>query len=59
MRIPALPISFDGERLPVRRDLPGIGADGGGILREMGIAPAEIERLIASGVVKVETSNNR
>ncbi|MCA0449226.1 MAG: CoA transferase [Proteobacteria bacterium] len=59
VRIPALPISFDGERLPIRRDLPGIGADGGGILRELGIAPAEIERLIASGVVKVETPNNR
>jgi crotonobetainyl-CoA:carnitine CoA-transferase CaiB-like acyl-CoA transferase len=51
VRVPALPISFDGARLPVRHGLPDVGADGREILAELGYAAAEIDALIAKGVV--------
>jgi len=51
VRVPALPVSFDGERLPMRRDIPAAGADGRAILAELGYAPADIDRLFAAGVL--------
>jgi crotonobetainyl-CoA:carnitine CoA-transferase CaiB-like acyl-CoA transferase len=41
-RLPGLPIEIDGERLPLRRDLPVAGADGAALLREMGMGEAAI-----------------
>ena len=35
-RLPALPVAFDGERPPLRRDLPGVGEHTAEILRELG-----------------------
>ncbi len=52
-RLPALPLAMDGERLGLRRDAPTIGADGREVLAEIGMTPAEIDALIASGVVVV------
>jgi polyphosphate kinase len=51
IRVPGLPISFDGERLGVRRDVPAIGADGREILAELGYEAADIERLVAAGIL--------
>jgi len=51
IRVPGLPISFDGERLGVRRDVPAIGADGREILADLGYAAADIDRLVAAGVL--------
>jgi hypothetical protein len=34
--LPGLPIEFDGERLPLRHDIPEVGADAGTILEEIG-----------------------
>jgi len=52
-RLPALPLAMDGERLGLRRDSPTIGADGREVLAEIGMTPAEIDALIASGVLVV------
>jgi crotonobetainyl-CoA:carnitine CoA-transferase CaiB-like acyl-CoA transferase len=51
VRVPGLPMSFDGARLPVRRGLPDVGGDGREILAELGYAPAEIEAMAGRGVV--------
>ncbi|MCA3248457.1 MAG: CoA transferase [Azospirillum sp.] len=53
VRVPALPVSFDGARLPLRRDLPDVGADGREILAELGYAAADIERLVAADILKI------
>ncbi|WP_144185900.1 CaiB/BaiF CoA transferase family protein [Elioraea rosea] len=52
-RLPALPVAMDGARMPLRRDSPTIGADGREVLAEAGLAPAEIEALVADGIVVV------
>jgi crotonobetainyl-CoA:carnitine CoA-transferase CaiB-like acyl-CoA transferase len=44
-RLPGLPIEFDGERAPLRHDIPEAGADGAAILREIGYDDAEIAAL--------------
>lgn len=59
VRVPALPVSFDGARLPLRRDLPDVGADGREILAELGYAAAEIAALETKGVFGAKTPNNR
>ena len=50
-RLPALPLSLDGKRLPLRRDLPGAGEHGAEIARELGYDEATIARLKASGAL--------
>jgi crotonobetainyl-CoA:carnitine CoA-transferase CaiB-like acyl-CoA transferase len=50
-KLPALPLSLDGERLGLRRDLPRVGEHGAAILREMGYAEAEIAALQKAGVL--------
>jgi crotonobetainyl-CoA:carnitine CoA-transferase CaiB-like acyl-CoA transferase len=51
LRIPGLPMSFDGDRLPVRRDPPAMGAHGRELLAELGYAAADIDRLFAKGTL--------
>jgi crotonobetainyl-CoA:carnitine CoA-transferase CaiB-like acyl-CoA transferase len=51
VRVPALPMSFDGERLPIRHGLPDVGQHGREILAELGYGSAEIEALVGKGVV--------
>jgi len=46
-RLPALPIEFDGDRVPLRHDIPLAGADGANILRELGYSADEIAAAIA------------
>ena len=46
-RLPALPIEFDSERMPLRHDIPAAGIDGPEILREIGYDADEIALAIA------------
>jgi crotonobetainyl-CoA:carnitine CoA-transferase CaiB-like acyl-CoA transferase len=46
-RLPGLPIEFDGERAPLRRDIPEAGADGAAILRDLGYDEDAITALTA------------
>ncbi len=48
-KLPALPLSLDGERLGMRRDLPAVGEHGGEIAAELGYAAAEVAALRAAG----------
>jgi len=48
---PALPLEFDGKRLPKRSDPPQVGEHGAELLREIGCSPAEIERLLERRIV--------
>ena len=49
--LPGLPISMDGERPAVRRDVPEAGADSRDVLAELGYSRDEIEALIGQGIV--------
>ena len=50
-RLPALPLSLDGVRLGLRRDLPRAGEHGAEIARELGFDEAAIAQLRASGAL--------
>ena len=50
-RLPALPISFDGERCDQRRDLPAPGAHTDELLDELGFSGDDIARLREAGIV--------
>jgi crotonobetainyl-CoA:carnitine CoA-transferase CaiB-like acyl-CoA transferase len=50
-KLPALPLSLDGERLGLRRDPPKIGEHDGEIARELGYSDAEIGALRERGVL--------
>jgi crotonobetainyl-CoA:carnitine CoA-transferase CaiB-like acyl-CoA transferase len=50
-KLPALPLALDGERLPLRRDLPSPGGSDVEIARELGYDEAEIARLQAAGII--------
>lgn len=52
--IPALPLEMDGRRFGRRLDVPRIGEHSAAIARELGYEGAEIEELIAEGVLGVE-----
>ncbi len=52
-RTPTLPLELDGKRLPQRMDPPALGAGGRELLAGLGYAPAEIDALAKSGVVKL------
>jgi crotonobetainyl-CoA:carnitine CoA-transferase CaiB-like acyl-CoA transferase len=50
-KLPALPISMDGQRFGLRHDLPQIGADGRALLLARGLSAADIDALVAQGVL--------
>jgi crotonobetainyl-CoA:carnitine CoA-transferase CaiB-like acyl-CoA transferase len=54
LRLTALPLSFDGERVAHRLPPPAVGEHTAEILREAGYEDAEIESLAADGVIRVE-----
>jgi len=49
--LPALPLEMDGRRLGVRLDVPAFGEHTRALLSELGYGAAEIDRLVADGVV--------
>ena len=51
IRVPALPLEFDGRRLPKRADPPQIGEHGRALLGELGYSAAQIDALLAQRVV--------
>ncbi len=51
LRIPAFPVSVDGERVRHASAPPELGADTAEVLAELGYSDEEIERLAADGVV--------
>jgi crotonobetainyl-CoA:carnitine CoA-transferase CaiB-like acyl-CoA transferase len=50
-KLPNLPLSIDGERPSVRRDLPKVGAQSAEIAREIGFSADEIAAMVAKGVI--------
>ncbi len=54
-KLPALPISFNGERAHIRHDVPEPGADARAVLLDAGLDDEHIEQLIAEGVVAIDT----
>jgi crotonobetainyl-CoA:carnitine CoA-transferase CaiB-like acyl-CoA transferase len=50
-KLPGLPLSLDGQRLPKRYDPPAVGAHGAEIARELGLTDAQIAGLQAAGVL--------
>ncbi len=53
-RLPALPMAMDGERFGVHHDVPRAGQHSREVLSEAGYAEAEIDQLLAAGVVAAE-----
>jgi crotonobetainyl-CoA:carnitine CoA-transferase CaiB-like acyl-CoA transferase len=51
IRVPALPLEFDGERLGKRTDPPAIGEHGASLLRELGYSADEAARLAERRIV--------
>ena len=45
IKVPALPLELDGERLPKRSDPPRLGEHGRELLAGLGCSPGEIESL--------------
>ena len=54
IRVPALPLEFDGERLGKRADPPAIGEHGAQVLREIGYSADEVSSLAARRVVVLQ-----
>ena len=51
IRVPALPLEFDGERLGKRADPPAVGEHGASLLRELGYSSEEAARLAERKIV--------
>jgi crotonobetainyl-CoA:carnitine CoA-transferase CaiB-like acyl-CoA transferase len=54
VRVPALPIELDGERLPKRLDPPLLGEGARALLEGLGYSAAEIERMRSGNVVGLQ-----
>ena len=57
--MPALPVTFGGARLVKRNDPPGIGADTRDVLSDIGLTAAEIDALLADGVLGQDVAARR
>lgn len=51
LKLPALPLAFDGARLGLRHNPPAVGADGAAIAATLGYSEAEIDHLRGLGVI--------
>jgi crotonobetainyl-CoA:carnitine CoA-transferase CaiB-like acyl-CoA transferase len=51
VKLPALPLTLDGERPPLRHDLAPPGAHNAELARELGVSEAEFAALRAKGVL--------
>ena len=51
VKVPSLPMEFDGQRLPKRSDPPLLGDGARGLLEGLGLAAAEIDALARDGIV--------
>ena len=56
IRVPALPLEFDGQRLGKRADPPQIGEHGAELLAALGCSPGEIRGLIERRIVAFPTT---
>src|SRR5689334_16171361 len=54
IKVPALPLELDGERLPKRADPPRLGEHGREILRGLGCSDGDIDKLVEKRVVALE-----
>jgi crotonobetainyl-CoA:carnitine CoA-transferase CaiB-like acyl-CoA transferase len=54
IKVPALPLEFDGERLTKRTDPPAIGQHGRELLAEIGCSPGEIQKLLDRRIVVIQ-----
>ena len=52
-RVALMPLTLNGQRLPVRQAPPRIGQDSAALLQDLGYKPGEIDELIRAGVVGV------
>ena len=50
-RAPLLPLTLDGQRLPVRNAAPVLGADTEGVMASLGYAPSDVAALRTAGVI--------
>jgi crotonobetainyl-CoA:carnitine CoA-transferase CaiB-like acyl-CoA transferase len=50
-RVPLLPVTLDGRRLPLRQAAPGIGEHTNDVLASLGYLPSQIAELHSAGVV--------
>lgn len=50
-RLPLLPLSLDGQRLPLRQPAPALGADTGALLAELGYGAQDIAELLSQKVI--------
>jgi len=50
-QVPLLPMTLDGERLPLRNGPPALGADTRKVLASVGYSDADIDSLYAAGIV--------
>ena len=51
LKLPALPLAFDGARPGLRHNPPAVGADGAAIAATLGYTDAEIDHLRGLGVI--------
>ena len=58
IHVPALPVSLDGERLPLRADPPHVGEHARELLAALGCSPQEIESLRDRGIVALPQSSS-
>ncbi|MDP3613051.1 MAG: CoA transferase, partial [Rubrivivax sp.] len=50
-RAALLPLTIDGQRLPLRRDAPALGQHSRELLQQLGYGETAIQQLLADGVV--------